>query len=152
MTATQYGGESQAAQFIRDQMPQHSRSLHESTAIGVEKVIREELADVWEECCEPNWDGYNAQPVIRYTYHNAQRFLLSFPFGIPTPSVGAEPDGHITLEWHHSRRRTLSVSISPDDELHYAALLGPGTCCGTEPFFGEIPRFILDLIGRVYSC
>ena len=152
MTATQYLGESQAAQFVRDQIAQHNRFLHKSAAIGIEKVIREELADVWEECREPNWDGYDALPVTWDTYNNAKRFLLALPFGIPTPSVGAEPDGHVTLEWHHSRRRTLSVSISPDDELHYAALLGPGKTCGTEPFFGEIPRIILDSIGRVYSC
>ena len=152
MSATQYRGESQAAKYVRDQMTQHSRFLHKSAAIGVGNVIREELADVWEECCEPNWDAYDAQPVAWDTYNTAKRLLLSLPFGVPTPAVGAEPDGHLTLEWHHSRRRTLSVSISPDDELHYAALLGPGTCSGTEPFFDETPRIILDLIGRVYSC
>ena len=106
---------------------------------------------MWEECREPNWDGYDSLPVTWDTYNNAERFLLALPFGTPIPSIGAEPDGHITLEWHHSRRRTLSVSISPNDELHYAALLGPGRTCGTEPFFGEVPKAILDLIGRVYT-
>ena len=126
---------------------------HLPNAPIVEAVMsREELANVWEECREPNWDGYDALPVTWETHNNVERFLLALPFGIPTPSIGAEPDGHITLEWHHSRRRTLSVSISPNDELHYAALLGPGRTCGTEPFFGEIPKAILDLIGRVYAC
>ncbi len=151
MTVAQYRGESQAARFVQAQMTEHNRSLHNSAAIGVEMVIREELADVWEECQEPNWDGYDALPVTWDTYNNAERFLLALPFGTRIPSIGAEPDGHITLEWHHSRRRTLSVSISPNDELHYAALLGPGRTCGTEPFFGEVPKAILDLIGRVYT-
>jgi hypothetical protein len=151
MRATQYG-ESQAAKFVRDQLERHTRSLHESAAIGIEKVIREELADVWEECREPNWDGHDALPVTWDAYRNSADLLLSLPFGIPAPSVGAEPDGHITLEWHHSRRRTLSVSISPDDQLHYAALLGAGNARGTEPFFGEVPQRILALICDVYSC
>ena len=140
------------AKYVRDQIDEHNRFLHESAAIGMEKVIREQLADVWEECHDPNWDGYNALPVIWDTYNNAERFLLGLPLGIPGPSIGSEPDGHITLEWHRSLRRTLSVSISPDDQLHYAALLGPARTCGTEPFFGEVPDSILDLIGRVYSC
>jgi hypothetical protein len=46
----------------------------------------------------------------------------------------------------------LSVSVSPDGELHYAALLGLSKAYGTEPFFGEAPRPILDLIFRVGSA
>ncbi|MFH0937823.1 MAG: hypothetical protein V1899_00835 [Planctomycetota bacterium] len=74
--------------------------------------------------------------------------LLSFGH-VPMPSVGAEPDGHVTLEWHHSSRRTLSVSVSPDGELHYAALFGASKVYGTEPFFGNVPKSILDLISQV---
>jgi hypothetical protein len=56
----------------------------------------------------------------------------------------------LTLEWHSSPRRTLSVSITPEGDLHYAALLGPRKkAYGTEPFFDEVPKAILDLIGQV---
>ena len=69
--------------------------------------------------------------------------------GTAIPSIGAEPDGQITMDWGRSKRRRLSVSVSADGDLHYAALLGPGKTCGTEPFFGEIPGTILNLIRQV---
>lgn len=152
MTVAQYRGESQAAKFVGDQWARHNRFLHKSAAIGNEQVIREELAEVWEECSEPDWDGYNALPASWDSLKTAERLLLSLPLGTKLPTVGAIPNGNVTLEWHHSRRRSLSVSISPDGDLHYAALLGPARTCGTEPFFDEAPTTILDLIARVFQC
>lgn len=151
MSETLYGGESLAAVFVQKQIADCCQSLHESTAIGLERVILEELADVWEECRESNWDGYDALPVSLDSINNAKRLLLSLPLGTKLPSVGAIPNGDITFEWHHSRRRSLTVTVSSDGDLHYAALLGPGRTCGTEPFFGEEPPVILDLIARVYQ-
>jgi len=149
--AIQTPGFSKPAGFIAEQDTICSRHMRESSAFGIESLLREEFSDVWEECRKANWDGYNALPVTQDTLRNAYIFLESLPLGFPRPSIGAEPDGHLTIEWHQSRRRTLSVSISPDGELHYAALLGAGRTCGTEPFFGEIPQNILDLVRKVYS-
>jgi hypothetical protein len=56
------------------------------------------------------------------------------------------------MEWYRSPRRTLSVSVAPGDDLHYAALFGPSRVYGTEAFFGEIPEGILNLIRRVYGA
>jgi hypothetical protein len=55
-------------------------------------------------------------------------------------------------EWHRSRRRTLSVSVSPEGELHDAALIGPNRAFGTETFFDEVPVTIVDLIRRVCAA
>ncbi len=151
MTAVQDRGQSQAARFVQDQLVKHARYLHKSSALGNENLIRAELADVWEECREPNWDGYNALAVSWGSVQNAQRLLLALPLGTKMPSVSAIPSGNITLEWHHSRRRSMTVSVTSDGDLHYAALLGPGRTCGTEPFFEEAPRMILDLIARVFE-
>ena len=112
-------------------------------------MIRSDLADVWDDCSKPNWDGYNALPVTWDTFHIAEKFLRSLPLRTPALAVGAEPDGQITLDWGRAPRRRLSVSVSPDGDLHYAALLGPGKTCGTEPFFGEVPPMILSLIRQV---
>ena len=109
----------------------------------------EELFQTFEECREPNWDGYGAQPVSDETYHLTSKFLTALPPGTPGPSLGAEPDGHITVEWYRSPRQTLSVSLSPEGDLHFAALLGSGKTYGTEPFIGEVPKIIFDLIRRV---
>jgi hypothetical protein len=152
MTASYTRGESSAAQFVQDEINRQNRHLHNSAALGMEHVLLEELAEVWQECSRPDWDAYNALPVSRDSLAVTQRLLLSLPLGTKLPSIGAIPSGHISLEWHQSRRRSLTVTVDEDGDLHYAALLGPGRVCGTEPFFDEAPQIILDLIARVYPC
>jgi len=115
-------------------------------------ALHDELGTVWQDCREPNWDGFGAMPVSNDMRQEARALLESFPLGFPSPSIGAEPDGSLTLEWHRSPRRTLSVSITPDGNLHFAALVGPNRVYGTEAFFGEVPDSILGLIRRVYEA
>ncbi len=105
---------------------------------GGEAVFKD-LLKTFEECREPNWDNYGAEPVRERTYRLARRFLTALPLGTPVPSVGAEPDGHITLEWYRSPQRTLSASVSADGDLHCAALLGAERICGTETFRARMP-------------
>ena len=112
-------------------------------------VVTDELSRVAHECGIANWDGYRAAPVAQETYIHARSFLGALPLALPAPSVGAEPDGHITLEWYSSPRHLLSISVSPEGDLHYAALIGPARAYGTEPFCGEVPHSVLDLIRRV---
>jgi len=146
----QTGGASDAAYFIAEQAQKGRRLLQSSYSLGLEaKGVFEDLLKVAEECRFPNWDGYGAAPVMNETFWQAYRFLDALPFGFPAPSVGAEPDGHLTFEWYRSSRRTLSVSVTPEGDLHYAALLGPSKAYGTEPFIGDVPRLILELIHRV---
>ena len=146
-------GTSDTARFVASQVEQGRRLLQDSYAFGMRaKGVFGELSQTVEECSEPNWDGYGAQPVSDGTYHLAHKFLEALPLGTPAPSIGAEPDGHLTVEWYRSPRRMLSVSISPEGELHYAALLGDSKAYGTEPFFGEAPRAIVDLIHRVMAA
>jgi hypothetical protein len=114
--------------------------------------VFEELLKTFEECREPNWDGYGAQAVREETYHLAHQFLAALSLSTPVPSIGAEPDGYITMEWHRTVQQTLSVSISPDGELHYAALLGSAKTCGREPFTGAVPKVVADLIHRVTAA
>ena len=145
-------GFSDASQYIAERTRRGRRHLHESIALGIGNTVGDELATVWEECRQPNWDGFQAMPVTQDALRNAYRLLESLPLGFPLPSIGAEPDGQLTLEWHRSARRTPSVSVSPDDDLHYAALFGPNRVYGTEAFFGELPASILDLVQRVYTA
>jgi hypothetical protein len=144
-------GFSEAARYVERETLEGWRKLSESNVFGIESTIRDDLGTVWDECRRPDWDGFGALPVNQQTLLNAYTFLESLPLGCPAPSVGAEPDGQLTLEWHRGPRRTLSVSVTPDGELHYAALIGPNRVFGTEAFFGEVPGAILDLIRRIYT-
>ncbi len=149
-TATGHGVSS-AALHIADATRRNRRHLHKSSAFGIENVLLEELAEAWAECQEPNWDGYDALPVSRAALRNMYTFLEALPFGFPRPTIGADPQGHLSVEWYRSPRRVLSVSVTSDELLHYAALLGSSKTSGTETFFGEVPESILSLVRRVYS-
>lgn len=143
-------GMSGTAEFIAQQIREWRRQLQDSYTLGQQaKGSFNELCQIFEECSHADWDGYGAMPVAADTFRFAWGFLEALPFGMPAPSIGAEPDGHITFEWHLSPHRTLSISISPDGELHYAALVGASKHYGTEPFYGDAPETIVNLAYRV---
>ncbi len=111
------------------------------------------LATIVSECGIQGWDGHDSEPVLPETYHHACCLVRALPPGVPAPSVGIEADGHITLEWYRNPSRVLSVSVSPDGLLHYAALLGAARRRnGTEPFLGSVPDAILSAIREVYAA
>lgn len=146
------GGTSQTARFIAKETQEGCKQLQESYILGQQgKGSFNELYQVFEGCRHPNWDGYGAAPVSVHTFRSTYEFLEALPLGTPAPSVGAEPDGQHTLEWYRSPRQILSVSVSPEGELHYAALIGDSKHYGTEPFYGEAPKAIVDLIHRVLA-
>lgn len=71
--------------------------------------------------------------------------------GFPQPEVSAEPDGHINLEWYRKPRRVVSVSIAPDNRLHWATLIGTESPRGTVRYIDRIPNLILGQIARVFE-
>lgn len=145
-------GSSGAAEYVFKKIKEGLTQLRKSNSFGASvDAATEELRGVAEECSSVGWDGYEAAAIEQETIRQAERFLNALPLGMIAPSVGAEPDGHITFEWYRSSRRILSVSVSPEGDLHYAALFGHKKTYGTEPFFGEIPSDILKLARRVVS-
>ena len=141
-------GISEAARFSESANQEAEERLSETASFSKQPAY-DELAEVWQNCRVPNWDGSDALPVEQDTLRYAYQFIESLPLGCPLPSVGAEPDGHITLEWYRHSRWTLSVSVSPLGMLYYAALFGSSDVRGCEPFFGGVPEIILTLIRRV---
>ena len=69
-------GASPTATFIADELSRSRQPLHESQAFGIECVLREELAEVWEDCRQSNWDGYNAFPVTQDAPERASQMRL----------------------------------------------------------------------------
>ena len=143
-------GASPTASFSEKEYGNGLQRLQDSYVLGqIAKGSISELDRVYTECSCSDWDGYGAEPVSASTHELAGQFLLALPPGTPAPSIGAEPDGHLSLEWHKSPYWTLSVSVSPDGQLHFAALMGVSKQYGSEPFYGEVPQTILNLIHRV---
>ena len=144
-------GYSKTASYVQDRAQSGWAYYQEPVSRSqLRQSAQESLAALYERCARPGWDGHQSDAVSHAAYSYAYRLMEALPAGLPLPALGAEPDGQITFEWHHASRRTLSVSISPSGDLHYAALLGSSRAYGTEAFFGELPHTILELIGRVY--
>jgi hypothetical protein len=122
---------SETARQFESQLLRVKTSLHRSVALGAESAVQGELSDVYLECNETNWDGYNAFPVDPDSFELAKAFLMALPLGTKTPSAGAHPDGQMSLEWYSGPRRSLTISFDPVSDLHYAALTGPSRTCGT---------------------
>jgi hypothetical protein len=149
MTSTTMSrGNSETAQYLDKASQAKSQYFRESAAFSKQPAYNE-LFSVWNECKIANWDGYNAFPVKKMTLFNTYSFIEALPLGTSLPSIGVEPDGHLTLEWYRHPRWTLSISISPEYNLYYAALFGESVERGSEVFAGIVPRTILDLIQRV---
>jgi hypothetical protein len=143
-------GHSAAATYVRSQTEATQRHFQLPVSHNqARQSAREALLAIRETASLPDWDGHGASPISRATYQQAYRVLEAIPDSFPLPTFGAEPDGQLTLEWHHSAYRTLSISVSPDGELHYAALIGASRAYGTEPFLGQLPEVLLPLIQRV---
>lgn len=140
--------QSPTAQFILQQTDESLKHLRQSITFGTNKTF-EELAMAYNEFQEENWDGYGALPVSKDILILAEHFLKALPLGTRNPSIGAEPDGHLTLEWYHSPRKLLSLSISAEGTLHYAGLFGSSKSYGSETFTGKVPENIMALINRV---
>lgn len=143
-------GVSEAAEYVYNQANEIRNKLQDSYVLGLRgKGVFSELRAVTEECSEPNWDGYGAEPITETSYLLAHNFLLALPIGSLAPVVSATPDGQLTLEWYHSPFRVLSISFDPEGLLHYAALLGPASRYGVEPLYGNVPRTIAELIRQI---
>ena len=108
-----------------------------------------ELDEVDQACRHPDWLAGDADAVKPETLGHAHRFLEALPPEYPLPSVGSEPDGHITLEWYRATNRLLSVSVSPEAMLYWAALVGDEDPRGSCRFDGDVPETILYWIRRV---
>ena len=145
-------GSSSTALFVNEQADAQRRSLQEPFSYGLRRDASfNELLEALEECGQAGWDGGSAAPVTDATYLTAWMFIEALPANMPDPSIGVDPDGEITFEWHRSANRTVSVSIGSDHVLNFAALLGGRRYHGSEPFFGEVPSTIVQHVLDVYS-
>lgn len=149
--ATLPRGFSDEARYVAETTKESYEHLGKSATFSKQPAY-DELGGVWDECNKPNWDCHDAMPVEQDALRNAYMFIEALPLGTPLPSIGAEPDGHLTIEWYRNPRWTLSISVSPEGTLYYAGLFGTADVRGSESFFGEVPEIIRSLIQRVCAA
>jgi hypothetical protein len=122
--------------------------LADSATFGLRPVL-DDLQDLAWDAHFDGWDGQGSQAVTEDLLAAAEQFVHSLPLGLSLPLVGVDPDGAFNFEWYRTPTWTLSVSVSADGWLHYAALFGASSESGRVPFLGDCPTQVLRLISRV---
>jgi hypothetical protein len=102
------------------------------------------------EAVNPNWDGYGATPVTPATYTRATSFLAALPLTIPSPEIAIDPDGEVSFRWQTTPEDVLSVSVSDNGRVSYAALFGNEDAHGTTFFHDEIPAMVSANLARLF--
>lgn len=116
---------------------------------SVEFRFEDELSEIIDENRSASQDGRFSAPIAEATILHARRLVAALPIDIAPPSLGVEPDGHLTFEWYRNARWLISISVSPEAELFYAGLFDSSDVRGREIFGDTIPDVLLSLIRRV---
>ena len=143
-------GVSETAEILDKIIEKMLKDCSPSVTIDKDALIQE-FGDVFEECSVDNWDGYDAKAISIDSYREAIRFARSLPTMIPLPEIAVDPDGEVALEWYEGPRKVVTVSIGSRNEITYAGLFGFNKVNGTECFYDEIPKAILDNLDRLLS-
>lgn len=141
-------GFSHAAHAL-DQAQQIEAKRNAETVTFSNLSLLDQLIDAFIEASSDEWDGPGSVAVERETLLIAKQFVESLPSRYRTPEITPEPDGYINLEWFKTKRRLLTVSVSPDGRLHWAALIGDEDPRGSCFFSGKAPKTLLHILERV---
>lgn len=128
------------------------REVKKSATLGRHDETLNSLEELFEECANGDWDGYNALPISEETYFEAKRIIQSLPVTsfIPMPELTPEPNGEIAFEWRKNNRHILVASVGGRNEITYAGLFGLNKTHGTEYFNDTLPTVIFDNLKRLY--
>lgn len=143
-------GTGPSATFVDREWLKTTREFRSAQSTGPAHLeAMEELLGITEECYVDGWAGKGSVAVDPETYRKAYRLLECLPGTLPSPSVGAEADGHLTFEWYTDPQNQISISVSPEGELHWAAFVRGAQSHGSEPNLGTISEYLLSIIKRV---
>lgn len=110
------------------------------------------LFQVYQECSENNWDGYDAQLISKKAYFEAEKLIRLLPSHIKEPEIVPEPTGEIALEWYQGKRFTFVISVGGNNLITYAGLFGSTSKAhGTEYFGAEVPAMIIEKIQLLFE-
>ncbi len=126
--------------------------LKKTETLGHLDEALQSLNEVFEECSEEGWDGYDALPITEEAYFAAIKLIKSLPVtAFPMPEVTPELNGEIGLEWYREERQVFVASVSGRNEIVYAGLFGVNKSHGTEYFGDSLPSVILENLKRLYK-
>jgi hypothetical protein len=126
--------------------------LKKAETLGHLDEVLQSLNEVFEECSEEGWDGYDALPLTEEAYYATIKLIKSLPVtSFPMPEVTPESNGEIGLEWFRGKSQVFNASVSGRNEIVYAGLFGANKVHGTEYFGDFLPLAILENLKRLYK-
>lgn len=100
----------------------------------------------------PNWDGYEANPILRSVRDEAVRLIKMLPSDLPLPDVSPEPLGTIAFEWYKAKDNLFIASVSGKGIVEYAGLYGIGNRdYGTARIENTFPKIVSYHIRRLFE-
>lgn len=128
------------------------QKICEPLTIGrpLEEAVKS-LLDIYKECSEENWDGYNALPITADAFEEARNIIKLLPTSVPMPEILAEPGGEIGFEWRKGDRLVFVLSVGGKHKINYTGIFGSNKLHGSEYFGESLPSVIIGNLGRLYS-
>jgi hypothetical protein len=126
-----------------------------TTSVSVDEKRRatlEAIEAVRNEAGREGWDGYGATAVYEDTVAQALTFFRSLPTSLPAPDIAASPDGEISFNWSTGPAHIVSVAVTAEGMLNYAALAGSSRNYGSEVLSDELPKSVTLAIQKVVGA
>ena len=145
-------GLSQEAKAVERAVSERSQSasLTQSRIPDCSEPLLEELAELFADCCEENWDGYGATALSSKACNRTLSLLKALPIGMPHPELSAMPNGDVALDWDFAPRKTITVTVAGGSlRLAYAAINGDEEWSGTVSFVSVFPLSIKSAITQI---
>ena len=111
------------------------------------KNLKKKINDLYDEHQNPNWDGYDAEP-LRYLQQSL-KFVDTFlfePILLDTLDIAPENDGCLCFEWFKSKDNFISISVK-NDKLIYNYKIEAEEGCGETNFHGK--QMLIEKIRKV---
>jgi hypothetical protein len=86
--------------------------------------IDEQLISVCREASYPDWDGEGSSAVSLVTVQIVRDFVDTLSNEYRYLTIVPENDGHVSMEWYKDKQHLLSISVSLDRTMYWAALIG----------------------------
>lgn len=109
-----------------------------------------EINEIVEECSEPDWDGYGANPVCSKAARHLKALLIKLPDYIETPDVTPDNGGGIGLEWRRNKS-IATLGVDSSGKIFWAYVLLNGRRGSKSfPWSLKIPVGVLDILIREF--
>lgn len=112
--------------------------------------LRAEFSEVVTECSESGWSGEKSDPITPESIDAGYKLICQLPEDVPSPAVGAIPEGLLTFEWYRGPKRIVMVVANSNNGVDYAIRRGDEIFHGSAPFFGQLPETVLHQIRELF--